>query len=121
MEFCYSWYNYFDFFNNLFSILKQMTLKKTNRTFLIFILIFISLVLISAFTIEYQFDYKPCKLCIYQRIPYFIAFLLITKLFFIQKYERIVFSILSPVVTGTVDFAIIILNFLIYFEISLAN
>ena len=46
------------------------------QTTLTFILVLIFLVLISAFMIEYALGYKPCKLCIYQRIPYLIAIFL---------------------------------------------
>ena len=41
------------------------------------------------------------------------------NLFFLTFFDNI-FSISSPVVTGTVDFVIIILNLLMDFDISLA-
>ena len=65
-----------------------------NKKILIFLLTFILLVLISAFVIEYQLGHKPCKLCIYERIPYFISMLLILAIFFIKKYEKIILLIL---------------------------
>ncbi len=34
------------------------------------------LVLLSAYTLEFFFNYPPCKLCIYQRMPYFILIVL---------------------------------------------
>ena len=52
-------------------------IEKINKKILFSLLIFITLILISAFLIEYGLGYKPCKLCIYQRIPYFVAILLI--------------------------------------------
>ena len=58
---------------------------------------FISLVLISAFVIEYRLDHKPCKLCVYERIPYFLSILLIIKIFFIKSYEKFTLLILSLV------------------------
>ena len=44
-----------------------------------------------------------------------------TDIRFFNFLEDKIFSILSPVVTGTVDFVTIILNFLIEFLISLAT
>ena len=39
--------------------------------------------------------YVACKLCLYERIPYFISILLISTIFFINKYEKIILLILS--------------------------
>ena len=69
--------------------------EKINKKFLFIILIFISFVLVSAFIIEYKLNHKPCKLCIYERIPYFLSILLILKIFFIKRYEKITLLILS--------------------------
>ena len=69
--------------------------EKINKKFLFIILIFISFVLVSAFIIEYKLDHKPCKLCIYERVPYFLSILLILKIFFIRGYEKITLLILS--------------------------
>tara|TARA_B100000029_G_scaffold513006_1_gene611233 strand:+ start:1508 stop:1996 length:489 start_codon:yes stop_codon:yes gene_type:complete len=69
--------------------------KKINRKFLSFLLIFISLILVSAYIIEYRLGHQPCKLCIYERIPYFLSILLIIKIFFIKSYEKITLLILS--------------------------
>ena len=68
-----------------------------NKKFLFAILIFISLVLIFAFIFEYKLGHQPCKLCLYQRVPYFLSILLITKIFFIKGYVKITLSILSLV------------------------
>ena len=72
-------------------------LKKTNNIFLIVILAIISLTLISALIIQYWLGHEPCKLCLYERIPYFLSILLIIKMLFIKKYERITVLILSLV------------------------
>ena len=69
--------------------------EKINTKLLFIILIFISLVLVSTFLIEYRLDRQPCKLCLYERIPYFLSILLITKIFFIKSYEKITLLILS--------------------------
>ena len=64
---------------------------------LISILILIFLVLISAFIIELALGHEPCKLCIYQRIPYFLSIILIGLIFFIKKLEKITLLTLSLV------------------------
>jgi len=68
--------------------------KQTNNIFLIVILTIISLVIISALIIQYWLGHEPCKLCLYQRIPYFLSMLLIIKILFIKKYEKITLLIL---------------------------
>ena len=69
-------------------------LKQTNNIFLIVILAFISLTIISALIIQYRLDHEPCKLCLYERIPYFVSILLIIKILFVKKYEKITLLIL---------------------------
>ena len=70
-------------------------IEKINKKILFSLLIFISLILISAFLIEYRLDHKPCKLCIYQRIPYFVAVLLILKMLLTKSYQKITLFILA--------------------------
>ena len=41
--------------------------------------------------------HQPCNLCIYERIPYFLSALLIIKIFFYNKYEKITLLILCLV------------------------
>ena len=69
--------------------------KKTNNIFLIVILTITSLAIISALIIQHWFGHEPCKLCLYERIPYFLSILLIIKILFIKKYEKITLLILS--------------------------
>ena len=69
---------------------------KKNLT-LISILTLILLILVSAFVIEYAMGYKPCKLCIYERIPYFLSILLIFQILLIKKFEKISLLLLSLV------------------------
>jgi len=69
-------------------------LKQTNNIFLIVILAIISLTIISALIIEYWLGHEPCRLCLYERIPYFLSMLLIIKILFIKKYEKITLLIL---------------------------
>ena len=69
--------------------------KEINKKLLFTLLIFISFVLISAFIIEYKLGHQPCKLCLYERIPYFISILLIVKILFSKGLEKIILLILS--------------------------
>ena len=71
--------------------------QQINKKFLFTILIFISFCLLYAFVIEYKLGHQPCKLCIYERIPYFLAILLIIKIFLVHGYERTTLLILSLV------------------------
>ena len=69
-------------------------IRKNSEYFLIIISFCI---LISTLLIEYVFDFPPCKLCIYQRIPYILIIMLgITLVFFRKKKEFLfVFIILQ--------------------------
>jgi len=69
-------------------------LKRENNLILIVILFFVSLILISAFVIEYMMGHQPCKLCVFERIPYILSILLIIKILFFKKYEKITLFIL---------------------------
>ena len=80
-------------------------LKKTNNIFLIVVLAIISLTITSALIIQYWLGYEACKLCLYERIPYFLSMLLIIKILFIKKYEKITFLILSLVFIGSAALA----------------
>ena len=71
--------------------------KQINKKFLFTILIFISLVLVSAYVIEYKLNHEPCKLCLYERITYFLSILLMMKIFFSRGYESATLLILSLV------------------------
>ena len=80
-------------------------LKQSNNIFLIVILTIISLAIISALIIQYWLGHEPCRLCLYERIPYFLSMLLIIKILFIKKYEKITFLILSLVFIGSAALA----------------
>ena len=68
--------------------------KQINKKILFTILILISLVIISTFVIEYKLGYQPCKLCLYERIPYFISAFLIIKILFIKDFQKLTLFIL---------------------------
>ena len=79
--------------------------KKTNNIFLIVILAIISLTIISALIIQYWLGHEPCKLCLYERIPYFLSMLLIIKIIFIKKYEKVTLLMLFLVFVSSAALA----------------
>ena len=80
-------------------------LKQTNNIFLIVVLAIISLTIISALIIQHWLGHEPCKLCLYERIPYYLSMLLIIKILFIKKYEKITLLILSLVFISSATLA----------------
>ena len=80
-------------------------LRQSNNIFLIVILAIISLTIISTLIIQYWLGHDPCKLCLYERIPYFISMLLLIKIIFIKKYERIILLILFLVFMSSTTLA----------------
>ena len=68
--------------------------KQSNSVFLIAILAIIFLTIITALIIQYWLGHEPCKLCIYERIPYFLSILLLIKILLFKKYEKITLFIL---------------------------
>ena len=68
-----------------------------NKKILLPILTFIFLILIFAYFIEYQLGHKPCNLCLYQRIPYFLSILLIAKILVTESYQKITLLLLSVI------------------------
>ena len=72
-------------------------MSKKENAILIIIFSTLSLFLISAYIIEYGLGHKPCNLCLYQRIPYFISIGLILTILLIKKYEKTNLLILSLV------------------------
>ena len=80
-------------------------LKQKNNIFLIVVLAVIFLTILSALIIQYWLGHQPCKLCLYERIPYFLSILLIIKILFIKKYEKITLLILSLVFISSTTLA----------------
>ena len=69
-------------------------LDQKKNIILIIIFFIILLSIISALTIEHTLGHQPCNLCLYERIPYFLSALLMIKIFFFKKYEKITLLIL---------------------------
>ena len=57
-----------------------------------FLIVFIisSIIIVSAYILEYIYNFPPCKLCIYQRIPYFLI-LFVCATSFLMEYRNIHF------------------------------
>jgi disulfide bond formation protein DsbB len=60
--------------------------SKKNLFLAIFLISFIAL--ISAYFIEYVLGYQPCNLCLYERVPYFLAILILLINFKYNKLEK---------------------------------
>ena len=72
-------------------------MNKKTYIILFSILSILILSLFSAYYIEFVLGHKPCKLCIYQRYPYFISILLLINIFFLKKLIRLSLLFLSLV------------------------
>ena len=66
----------------------------SNKLLLNGILTFSVLSLSIAYFIQYVLGHKPCNLCIVERIPYIAAIILISSIFIVNKYEKIISSII---------------------------
>ncbi len=64
-------------------------MDKNLNKILFLILLILSISIFSAFFIEYVLGHKPCKLCIYQRYPYFISIFLILNILIFKKYIKL--------------------------------
>ena len=58
------------------------------------ILAFSILSLSIAYFIQYVLGHKPCNLCIIERIPYIAAIILISLIFILNKYQKIISSLI---------------------------
>ena len=64
----------------------MFSLSKKNLFTGIFLISFIAL--ISAYFIEYILGHQPCNLCVYERIPYFLAILIVLINYKYNKLEK---------------------------------
>ena len=65
-----------------------------NRLILNSILAFSILSLTIAYFIQYILGHKPCNLCLIERIPYIASIILISLIFIINKFEKLISLIL---------------------------
>ena len=65
-----------------------------NKLLLNGILAFSILSLSIAYFIQYALGHKPCNLCIIERIPYIAAIILISLIFILNRYQKIISSLI---------------------------
>ena len=65
-----------------------------NKLILNGILAFSILSLSTAYFIQYVLGHKPCNLCIIERIPYISAIILISLIFILNRYLKIISSLI---------------------------
>ena len=65
-----------------------------NKLLLNGILAFTILSLSIAYFIQYVLGHKPCNLCIIERIPYIAAVILISLIFILNRYQKIISSLI---------------------------
>ena len=68
-------------------------ISKDNKLILNGVLIFSILSLLIAYFIQYILNHKPCNLCLIERIPYISAVILISLIFIVNKFEKVISSI----------------------------
>ena len=65
-----------------------------NKLILNGILVFSLFSLSIAYFIQYVLGHKPCNLCIIERIPYIAAIILISLIFILNRYQKIISSLI---------------------------
>ena len=66
----------------------------SNKLLLKGILVFSILSLSIAYFIQYVLGHKPCNLCVIERIPYIVAIIFISLIFILNKYQKIISSLI---------------------------
>jgi len=69
-------------------------MMNNNKFILNGILAFSFLSLAIAYFIQYKLGHKPCNLCLIERIPYISALILISLIFILNKFQKVIASIL---------------------------
>ncbi len=73
----------------------MFSLSKKNLFTVIFLISCIALV--SAYFIEYILGHQPCNLCVYERIPYFLAILIVLINYKHNKLEKYLILLLAVI------------------------
>ena len=68
-------------------------MMNNNKLILNSILVFCFLSLAIAYFIQYKLGHEPCNLCLIERIPYLASFILISLIFILNKFEKVIASI----------------------------
>ena len=67
--------------------------SKDSKLILNGVLIFSILSLSVAYFIQYVLGHMPCNLCLIERIPYIVSVILISLIFMINRFEKMIFII----------------------------
>ena len=74
-----------------------------NKTILNVILFISIFALIAAYFVEYILGYKPCNLCLIERLPYFFAIIIVFLYLTINRFEKLIFIFLGLIfASGTI-------------------
>ncbi len=74
---------------NFISTIELMS-KINNKFTLNTILILSVFALSAAYFVQYVLEHEPCNLCLIERIPYLAAIILISLIFILKKYEKLI-------------------------------
>ena len=66
---------------------------ENNKLILNGVLVFCILSLSIAYFIQYILGYKPCNLCLIERIPYLASIILISLIFILNRFKKIIAGI----------------------------
>jgi len=66
-----------------------------NKLLLNGVLIFSIFSLLAAYFIQYVLGHKPCNLCLIERVPYLVAVILISLIFILDRYEKLISLIVA--------------------------
>ena len=80
-----------------------------NKLILNSVLVLSIISLLIAYFIQYVLGYKPCNLCLIERIPYVLSIMIIIAIFLIKKNTK--FLVLLLILTFTFSFAISLYHF----------
>tara|TARA_Y100000741_G_scaffold133208_1_gene100326 strand:- start:190 stop:672 length:483 start_codon:yes stop_codon:yes gene_type:complete len=69
--------------------------KLSIKNFLLAIFLISLVALISAYYIEYILGHQPCNLCLYERIPYYLALVIILINYKYNKQEKYIILLLA--------------------------
>ena len=86
-----NWNIYRNFSSSFIHNFRKMN---SNKLLLNSILVFSILSLSIAYFIQYVLGHKPCNLCIIERVPYIAAIILISLIFILNKYQKIISSLI---------------------------
>ena len=71
-----------------------LMMKKNDKLILNIILIFSIFTLSTAYFIQYILGHEPCNLCLIERYPYLGAIILISFIFIINRFEKLILYII---------------------------